>query len=176
LQDALTQFDHSSALVIDLRGNPGGSLYSAIDAAKLFLAPNQSVVSLQTRNGIETYRKESSTPPIPVRLYLWQDKYTASAAEVFIAALTYNQRAVSIGKKTFGKGTVQDIVELQDGSVLYLTTGILLTPAGTLYHQKGLTPTYPLEMATARTENYLAQVRVLLRHSKTTPHESKARN
>ena len=157
LQERLAHFAKAPALILDLRGNPGGALYSAIDAAKLFLAPGQTVVDIQTQDNLEAYRQELATKYLKVPLYLWQDAHTASAAEVFIAALTQNKRAVSIGNKTFGKGIVQDVIELTDGSALYLTTGMLQTPDGTLYHNKGLEPTYPLEMP-AKSEDYLAKV------------------
>jgi carboxyl-terminal processing protease len=158
LQETLARFAEAPALILDLRGNPGGALYSAIDAAKLFLTPGQKIVGIQTRDDLEVHRKDLASEHLTVPLYLWQDAHTASAAEVFIAALVQNKRAVSIGKKTFGKGTVQDIIELTDGSALYLTTGMLQTPTGALYHEKGLEPTYPLEAPAARSEDYLAMV------------------
>jgi carboxyl-terminal processing protease len=160
LQESLVHFAKAPALILDLRGNPGGALYSAIDAAKLFLTPGQTIVGIQTQDNLEVHRQELATEYRTVPLYLWQDAQTASAAEVFIAALTQNKRAVSIGNKTFGKGIVQDVIELTDGSALYLTTGMLQTPDGTLYHKKGLEPTYPLEMP-AKGEDYLAKVTAL---------------
>jgi C-terminal processing protease CtpA/Prc len=171
LQEALRRFAEAPALILDLRGNPGGSLYSAIDAAKLFVPSGQKIVGIQTRDNLEVYHKELATTHLTVPLYLWQDEQTASAAEVFIAALVQNKRAVSIGKKTFGKGTVQDIIELTDGSALYLTTGVLQTPDGTLYHDKGLAPTYPLEMSAARSEDYLAKVTALRLQKRSDPPE-----
>ena len=91
-------------------------------------------------------------------MYLWQDEATASAAEVFIAALTENDRAVSIGKTTFGKGTVQDIIELSDGSAMVLTTGRLETPRGVSYDGSGLAPTYTVS---GDTTMYLTKVEEL---------------
>ena len=160
LQATLTHFAKAPALILDVRGNPGGALYSAIDAAKLFLPPGQTIVSIQTQDNLEVYRQELAAASLTVPLYLWQDEHTASAAEVFIAALIQNKRAVSIGNKTFGKGIVQDVIELTDGSALYLTTGKLQTPDGTLYHERGLEPTYLLEIP-AKSEDYLAKVTAL---------------
>jgi len=160
LQERLAHFAKAPALILDLRGNPGGALYSAIDAAKLFLTPGQTVVGIQAQDNLEVYRQDLASKYLRIPLYLWQDAQTASAAEVFIAALTQNKRAVSIGNKTFGKGIVQDVIELSDGSALYLTTGRLQTPDGTFYHNKGLVPTYPLEMP-AKSEDYLAKVMAL---------------
>jgi C-terminal processing protease CtpA/Prc len=156
-----------------MRGNPGGVLSSAIDAAKLFLPPGQTIVSIQTQNNLEVHRQEFDTPYLTVPLYLWHDAHTASAAEVFIAALIQNKRAVSIGNKTFGKGIVQDVIELTDGSALYLTTGRLQTPDGTLYHARGLEPTYPLETP-AKSEEYLAKVTTLRSQERSAALEMKA--
>lgn len=174
LKEAWGKFQNPSAVIIDLRGNPGGSLYSAIDAAMLFLEPGKKIVSIKTQAGLKEYQSELSSPLRTVPLYLWQDEQTASAAEVFIAALTQNQRAVSIGKKTFGKGTVQQIMELSDGSALYFTTGYLQTPDDTSYHEQGLEPVYPLSSPSARTEDYLQKVRAIIPQAtppkeKTTP-------
>lgn len=73
-------------------------------------------------------------------MFLWQDEFTASAAEIFIAALTENARGMSIGRTTAGKGTRQDIIELPDGGVLILTTGYLITPHGVRFEGTGLAP------------------------------------
>lgn len=163
LQETFRTLPPSKAVVLDLRGNPGGSLYDAIDAAMLFLDNGQHVARIQTRAGPKDYYRDRSMAPITVPLYLWQDAWTASAAELFIAALHHNHRAASIGTKTFGKGTMQQLLALADGSALYLTTGYLQTPDGTSYHERGLDPMYPLAMAEAQTKDYAAQVLALLK-------------
>jgi carboxyl-terminal processing protease len=162
LKEAFGTLQGTTPVILDLRGNPGGALFSAIDAAMLFLDQGKKIVSIKTQKDTRDYQSTPASPSITAPLYLWQDEQTASAAEVFIAALTQNQRAVSIGKKTFGKGVVQQIIPLSDGSALYVTTGVLQTPDGTLYHESGLHPTYPLSMSTAKTEDYLLQVKILL--------------
>jgi carboxyl-terminal processing protease len=162
LKEAVDTLSGSSTVVIDLRGNPGGSLYSAIDAATLFLARGQKIAGVQTQKGLKEYRSDFSAAYPSPRLYLWQDEHTASAAEVFIAALCENQRAASIGRKTAGKGTIQEILALSDGSALYLTTGRLQTPSGTAYHGVGLAPSYPLAAAPAKTEDYRLKVKALM--------------
>ncbi|MDH3601042.1 MAG: S41 family peptidase, partial [Candidatus Tectomicrobia bacterium] len=166
LQNLFATLDQTTPAVLDLRGNPGGSLYDAIDAAMLFLNNGQKVVTLRTREGSRIYRRNLPAAPFTAPLYLWQDAYTASAAEVFIAALQQNQRAVSIGRKTFGKSTVQKLIALSDGSALYLTTSDVQTPNGNLYHQHGLDPTYRLDKPRVETEDYLAKVKVLMRTRK----------
>jgi carboxyl-terminal processing protease len=166
----MSEVSGAQTMVIDLRGNPGGSLHAAIDSAALFLEQNRKIVGIKTHGGIKEYRSESPQTYIAPPLYLWQDEQTASAAEVFIAALTEHQRAVSIGRKTFGKGKVQEIITLADGSALYLTIGEMQTPNGVFYHERGLEPTYPLEARPAQTEDYLVKVRTLMQQ--TTPSAS----
>jgi carboxyl-terminal processing protease len=162
LKQTLNDWKKNDPIVIDLRGNSGGDLYAAIDSAMLLLEKGKKVVSIKTRNGSKIFESNNSTINLISPVYLWQDEATASAAEVFIAALTDNNRAVSIGKKTFGKGTKQDIIELSDGSALVLTTGYLQTPKGIEYQGHGLDPTYMLEGNTSETAGYLAKVEELI--------------
>jgi len=72
---------------------------------------------------------------------------------------------VSIGKKTFGKGKVQEILTLADGSALYLTTGEMQTPSGIFYHDRGLEPTYWLEASPAQIEDYLGKMWTLIQQN-----------
>jgi len=127
-------------LILDLRGNRGGDLNAAIDAAMLFLKRGETVVSVRGKAGVRPYLSTVARAPYPGTAFLWQDPGTASSAEVFIAALTDNDHGVSIGKKTFGKGTRQDLIELGSGAVLILTTGYLLTPRGRDIDGRGLAP------------------------------------
>ena len=89
---------------------------------------------------------------------------TASAAEIFIAALTENNKAVSVGHRTFGKGTQQDFILLSDGSALVLTTGKMLTPTGLDYQGLGLNPIHELLEKSPSTEDYLLTTKKLLDH------------
>jgi len=163
LKNALLTLGAVPRIVLDLRGNLGGDLNEAVDSAMLFLDKNKKIVSLKTRAGVGTQYKSTGTPTNRTsQLFLWQDKRTASAAEVFIAALVQNARATSIGEKTYGKGIMQDVIELKDGSALILTTASLQTPNGALYHEKGLAPTYPLDIPSPQTDHYLAKVRQLI--------------
>lgn len=163
LENALADINKTNPLVIDLRGNAGGDLSAAIDSAMLFLDDHKNIVSIKTRQGIEKYESGNGIVNSSSQLFLWQDEGTASAAEVFIAALTDNHRAVSIGKKSFGKGTEQEIFELSDGSALFITTGFLQTPDGLFFDGKGLYPDYTVELNNPQTIDYLLKVKELLR-------------
>lgn len=162
LQSFANGWKKNEPIIIDLRNNSGGDLYAAIDSTMLFLEKTQPIVTVKSRSELKTYESTNRAINLTSPLYLWQNESTASAAEVFTAALTQNHRAVSIGKTTFGKGTKQDIFELSDGSALVLTTGYLLTPDGTEYQGHGLAPTYPLEKKDPQTEDYLAKLREIM--------------
>jgi carboxyl-terminal processing protease len=157
------------ARIIDLRGNIGGDLFSAIDAAALFLKSGARIVDLKTRQGNQTFVAHRDPVDQTSPLFLWQDGQTASAAEVFIAALTQNRRAVSMGKTSYGKGVTQRFIDLTDGSALLITYGALIPPGGASFHQKGLTPTYALPGDAAVADDqqaYVAKVKELLRLQK----------
>lgn len=162
LKDELADVNKANPIVIDLRGNAGGDLSAAIDSAILFLGDHKKIVSIKTRHGIENFESGNGIMSYGPTLCLWQDEGTASAAEVFIAALTKNHRAVSIGKKSFGKGTKQEIFELSDGSALFITTGFLQAPDGLLFDGKGLLPDYTVESNNPQTTEYLLKVKELL--------------
>lgn len=162
LKHILSDWKKDNPVIIDLRGNPGGDLHAAIDSAMLFLEKTKKIVSIKTRAGIKVYESSNGVLSLLHPIYLWQDETTASAAEVFIGALTENDKAISIGKKTFGKGTKQDIIELSDGSALVLTTGYLQTPHNIEYQGRGLNPTYMLEGKHPEMLAYLGKVEELV--------------
>jgi len=137
-------------VAIDLRGNTGGDMFAAIDCASLFLPSGRRIALVKTRHGEQWYSSRQKPIDDHTTLYLWQDKHTASAAEVFSAALTENGRAISIGDTTFGKGVAQRFVELTNGSVLLLTYAEIFPPNSGSFHGKGLKPFHPLA-ATAGT-------------------------
>jgi len=167
MKEVLKSWEREIPIIIDLRGNGGGDLHAAIDSAMLLLKEGKRIVSVETRQGTNAYESKSAAVNLTTPVYLWQDEGTASAAEVFIAALTDNDRAVSIGKWTAGKGTREEIIELSDGSALILATGNLQTPRGFRYQGKGLKPTYELKDGLVDTINYLMKVRELSGAKKT---------
>ncbi len=165
LEQALVDFGEIKPLVIDLRGNAGGDLSAAIDSAMLFLTAHSKIISIKTRQRTKKYESSNVVMNSSSPLFIWQDEGTASAAEVFIAALTNNHRAKSIGKKSFGKGTKQEIFELSDGSAIFMTTGFLQTPDGLFFEGKGLNPDYTIESNNSETTEYLTKVKELLRET-----------
>ncbi|MCP4340878.1 MAG: PDZ domain-containing protein [Desulfobulbaceae bacterium] len=164
LQQAVNEIPPKKPVILDLRGNSGGDLIAAISSAMLFLEKGERIVSINTRKGEKIISSSTDTVNVPTPIYLWQDESTASAAEIFIAALTENNKAISVGHRTFGKGTQQDFIPLSDGSALVLTTGKLLTPKGLDFQDLGLNPTHGLVEKASSTEDYLLITKKLLDH------------
>jgi len=130
------------AIVIDVRNNPGGLLESAIDVTSRFLETEKTVVSTKSRTEKETVYKSVAIKEkysnIPQVVLI--NKGSASASEILASALRDNKKAVIMGETSFGKGSVQTIIPLSDGSALRLTTSRYYTPSGASIHEKGVTP------------------------------------
>lgn len=115
-------------LVLDLRGNPGGLIDSAIEVADIFL-DDGIIMTEQFKDGErQFYRAEASRRDVQLPLVVIVDGGTASSAEVLAAALGQAGRATLVGQNTFGKGSVQAIFALEDGSSLHITTARWFTP------------------------------------------------
>jgi carboxyl-terminal processing protease len=145
LVNSLERLAPSQAVVLDLRGNPGGDFYTALESADLFIPEGKLLASAIGKDKQTPYRSSGIRKYLKFKLFIWQNHGTASAAEVFTAALTENNRAVSIGENSYGKGTKQNIIELSDGSALILTTEYFVTPNGVKYNRIGLQPTHKLK-------------------------------
>ncbi|MCU1673891.1 MAG: hypothetical protein JWN77_2004, partial [Frankiales bacterium] len=129
----------STGVVLDLRGNPGGLLDEAVEAASAFL-DGGPVVSYLRRTGERVTLDAVGAGNAQVSLVVLVDGGTASAAEVVAGALQDRDRAVLVGSRTFGKGTVQEPRTLPDGSALELTVAQYRTPAGRSPEGTGLSP------------------------------------
>lgn len=136
---------HISCLIIDLRQNPGGLLQEAISVSDLFL-PKGIIVQTQGRNGYHSFQAQSQNQ-FNIPLLLLVDSNSASAAEIFAGAMQDNNRAIVIGESSYGKGTVQAIVQLSNSSNqirpiagLRITTEKFYSPKGKAYAGVGVTP------------------------------------
>ena len=143
LKDALTQAKKLGAtkIILDLRDNPGGYLQEAINTASEFMGGNKTVLIEQDSSGNRQYDKVTgqtvnTTDPIVVLV----NGNTASAAEIVSGALQDNHRAIIMGTKTFGTGTVLQEYDLSDGSALLLGTSEWLTPDGHFIRTDKITP------------------------------------
>jgi len=131
------------ALVLDLRNNPGGLLNSAVDVCAQFLPPNTTVVSTQGRvssqqNDYATSGGTKQRPRFPMTVLV--NEGSASGAEIVAGALKDLKRAILVGETTFGKGSVQNVMQLPDGSALRFTTAKYYTPSKQVIHAQGVAP------------------------------------
>lgn len=148
------------ALILDLRWNPGGLLEQAVDVCQKFLPRGQLVVTTEGRNPAQNSIRramgrgdELHNMPIVVLVNLG----SASASEIVAGCLQDLKRAIILGEKTFGKGSVQSIMPLQDGSALRLTTAKYYTPSHKVIHEEGITPDIPVTMTDAEERDVLLQ-------------------
>src|SRR5207253_2531923 len=145
------------ALILDLRNNPGGLLNSAVDVCAQFLPPNTIVVSTQGRAASQEREYTTSStakerPHFPLAVLV--NEGSASGAEIVSGALKDLKRAILVGETTFGKGSVQNVLQLPDGSALRFTTAKYYTPGKQVIHGNGVTPNIAVPM-TAEQEHAL---------------------
>jgi carboxyl-terminal processing protease len=128
-------------LLLDLRGNPGGLLSAAVQVADELLEGGV-IVSTRGRGGVlqREYRAERSGTRPDWPLVVLVDGYSASASEIVAGALQDHGRGVLVGTRTFGKGSVQNVIELPDGSAIKLTTALYFTPSGRSIQAHGIEP------------------------------------
>lgn len=134
-------------LILDLRGNPGGLVESLVDVAGMFMGPKPVFMY---RDNEQTTVISTKTPQIYTgKIYVLVDRYSASAAEMLAGALQDNKRATIVGERTFGKGVGQTLFDLDDGSLLYLTTFEFRTPTGKIINNYGIDPDIKVDPASA---------------------------
>ncbi|TMQ01059.1 MAG: S41 family peptidase [Verrucomicrobia bacterium] len=161
LEDALKKLDKQGmqALILDLRNNPGGLLDQAAKVCEKFLPKSQLIVSTEGRHAEERSEYRSSGrgahPSLPLAILV--NNGSASASEIVAGCLqdttaTGASRAIIIGEQTFGKGSVQKILPLGDGSALRLTTAKYYTPSHKVIHEKGITPDIVVPMSVEEEE------------------------
>lgn len=166
--------DGIRSLVLDLRNNPGGLLDSAVEIAEPFFRKGEMIVYTQGRKkeDHDEYRAESDGPPLNLNVAVLINAGSASAAEVLTGALKDTNRAVVVGERSFGKGSVQSVFKLNNGEGLRLTTAKYYTPSGVSIHEKGIAPHVEVVM-TPEEDNKLARQRS--RSDLTDPKEFKVR-
>lgn len=157
-----------SGLILDLRNNPGGDLRSAIEIASFFISnkdqvqtiirdKNNKILDSFLSKGVIVYREDRDMNrwgEYTTGNFIWDkplvilvNRYSASASEILSGALKDYKKGILVGEKTFGKGVVQSIFSLSDGSALIITTERYLLPSGRSIHNEGIIPDYIVEMA-----------------------------
>ncbi len=143
LGEALRDFHGKSlrSLVLDLRNNPGGLLTSAVEVSEHFVGPGKMIVYIKTRDGRkDEYVSRAKEAPEERQMIVLVNEGSASASEIVAGALQDWGLAAVVGTTTFGKGSVQTILPLSDGSGLRLTTAKYYTPQGRSIQSTGITP------------------------------------
>jgi carboxyl-terminal processing protease len=138
--------NNAKGIILDLRGNPGGLLDRVVDVASHFISQG-IVVQVRSREGVvttESVRSGSTTTNLPMVVLV--DEFSASGAEVLSGALQDHNRALIAGNTTYGKGSVNFLYQLSDGSGLYVTSARWLTPDGRLIEGHGIEPDIKLEV------------------------------
>jgi carboxyl-terminal processing protease len=161
------------ALVLDLRNNPGGLLNSAVDVCAQFLPPNTTVVSTQGRVASQERQYATSgaakeRPKVPLAVLV--NEGSASGAEIVSGALKDLKRAILVGETTFGKGSVQNVLQLPDGSALRFTTAKYYTPSKQVIHGNGVTPNIAVPLTAEQAHALFAS-----RNSETKSEDEKTR-
>lgn len=128
-----------TSLILDLRGNPGGSLTGVLGVADR-LIPEGVVVSMKDKNGNEVSYDSKGTDIFEGKMVVLIDGNSASASEVLAGAIKDYERGILMGTTSFGKGIVQTILDLQDHTAVKITVQDYYTPSGNNIHQKGIEP------------------------------------
>lgn len=125
--------------VLDLRSNPGGLLMASVEIARQWL-DDGVIVSTKTRDGVQDIKRASGKALTKAPVVVLVNEGSASASEILSGALQDNNRAILVGQKTFGKGLVQSVRGLSDGSGMTVTIAKYLTPSGRDIHKYGIQP------------------------------------
>ncbi len=137
-------------IVLDMRNNPGGLLEQSVRVADAFL-DDGLVLSMKGRNAEKSYRSQSSSSDFTAPMVVLVNSGSASASEIVAGALQDRKRAVLVGERTFGKGSVQNINEQPDGSAVKLTIALYYTPNGRSIQAEGIEPDYNIPLTPRET-------------------------
>ncbi|KAB8318761.1 S41 family peptidase [Tolypothrix campylonemoides VB511288] len=151
MQQAVRNLENKqvAGYVLDLRNNPGGLLFSSVEIARMWMNKG-TIVSTQDRQGEQERETANGRALTNKPLVVLVDKGSASASEILSGALQDNKRAVLVGSQTFGKGLVQSVRPLDDGSGLAVTIAKYLTPSGRDINKHGIDPDIKVDMTDAQ--------------------------
>jgi carboxyl-terminal processing protease len=138
--------EKASGVVLDLRSNPGGVLDTVVEVASYFLSDGVVVRVVDNRGNESVYNVDAKETVISAPVVVLTDNFSASGSEVLAGALQDHKRAIIAGQQTFGKGSVNILYQLQDGSAIYLTIARWLTPDGRRIEGEGIKPDIELEL------------------------------
>ncbi len=147
LERAMERFERSQGLglIVDVRNNPGGLLSSVVDITSQFVDEGLVLYQLDGQGNRRDWNAKSGGLTLDVPVVVLMNDFSASAAEVFAGAIMFHDRAQTIGVKSFGKGSVNNLWSLSDGSAVNFTIGRWYTPDGRLIEGEGIVPDIVLE-------------------------------
>ena len=146
LRRAIDEAGDVAGLILDVRGNPGGLLVQTAQTADLFLDGGNILVQIdRDRNEQVLDAQPGAVTDVPIAIL--QDEFSASGSELLAAALQENDRAIVVGARSFGKGTVSQAVELSNGGAVYVSIARWLTPDRNLIEGQGVTPDIEVELS-----------------------------
>jgi carboxyl-terminal processing protease len=149
LNEMKSQSDNFKGLVLDMRNNPGGLLNQAVDVADMFLNSGTIVLTVGAQDQVlEVNRAHESDADENYPLVVLVNEGSASASEIVAGAIKNNNRGVVMGRKTFGKGSVQSVYALKEGAALKITVAQYLTPGKASIQSVGITPDVQLQPMT----------------------------
>ena len=140
------------SLIIDLRGNGGGVVDEALSILNMICDQNSTLLITVDKSGKEEQTKSKQTPIIDVPVIVLTNGYSASASEILAGALKDNNKAKLVGTKTYGKGVIQTLMQLSDGSGLKMTTEEYYTPSHNKINKVGIDPDYEVKLPSGITE------------------------
>ena len=142
LESAFTRFQTQGGkgMILDLRNNPGGLLNSVFQVADAFIDSKLIVYEVDSKGNRKNWNASRGGFALDVPLIVLTNRYSASASEVLAGALMDHNRAIIVGDKTFGKGSVNTLEKISDGSGIYFTIAKWYTPDGKLIEGEGLVP------------------------------------
>lgn len=146
-KDALLKLEshNMDSLIIDLRGNTGGYLYTVTNMLEEFVGKDNIMYQIQSSNGVKKYKSSKETSR-KYKIVILVDENSASASEIMAASMKENYGAILVGKTTYGKGTVQTTKNLSNGSMIKYTIEKWLTPNGKNIDKEGITPDYDVDI------------------------------
>lgn len=134
-------------LIIDIRDNGGGIVDEALEIAEMITDKGSTLLITTDKNEKEDVTKSTSAPIINMPIVLLTNEYSASASEILAAALKENGKATLVGTTTYGKGIIQELHQLSDGSGLKITTNEYFTPNHNAIHEIGIEPDIEVELS-----------------------------
>ncbi len=145
---SLAEKETINGIILDLRNNPGGSVSAVVQIADMFLADNEHILWVESKDGEDVYDAQN-TNPYAYPIVMLTNENSASASEILAGAFQDNHRAILVGNTTYGKGIIQTVYSLGDGAAIKVTTAEYLSPNKNKIHEIGVTPDVEVDLGSS---------------------------